>query len=84
MNAEAFLKKLVTEVEPNATVVGVEQRAGAYHASVVGTTGVVATCELAGDDVMAAEHAADARRRVTSLLKRCADDVVPPVGDGRS
>jgi hypothetical protein len=84
MNAEAFLKKLVTEVEPNATVVGVEQRVGAYHASVVGTTGVVATCELARDDVMAAEHAADARRRVTSLLKRCADDVVAPAGDGRS
>jgi hypothetical protein len=38
MNAEAFLKKLVTEVEPNATVVGVGQRVGAYHASVVGTT----------------------------------------------
>jgi hypothetical protein len=83
MNAEAFLKKLVTEVEPNATVVGVEQRAGAYHVSVAGTTGV-ATCELAGDDVMAAEHAADARRRVTSVLKRCADDVVASVGDGRS
>jgi FAD synthase len=82
MNAEAFLKKLVTEVEPNATVVGVEQRVGAYHASVVGTTR--RTCELAGDDVMAAEHAADARRRVTSVLKRCADDVVAPIGDGRS
>ena len=84
MNAEAFLKNLVTKIEPNATVVGVEQRAGAYHVYVAGTTGVVATCELAGDDVVAAEHAADARRRVTSVLKRCADDVVAPVGDGRS
>ena len=84
MNAEAFLTKLVTEIEPNATVVGVEQRTGGYHVSVAGTTGVIATCELAGDDVIAAEHGADARRRVASLLKRCADDVVAPVGDGRS
>jgi hypothetical protein len=84
MDAESFLKNLVTEIEPNATVVGVEQREGAYHVSVAGTTGVVAKCELPRDQVAAAQQANDARRRVASTLKRCADDVVAPVGDGRN
>ena len=84
MDAESFLKNLVTEIEPNATVVGVEQREGAYHVSVAGTTGVVAMCELPRDEVAAAQQAGDARRRVATTLKRCADDVVAPVGDGRN
>jgi hypothetical protein len=84
MDAEAFLKNLVTEIEPNATVVGIEQRERTYHVSVTGTTWVVASCELPRDEVTAAQQAADARRRVASVLKRCADDVVAPVGDGRN
>ena len=84
MNADTFLRDLVTEIEPNATVVGIEQRADTYHVSVAGTTGVVADCELPRDVVAAAQHADDARRRVASVLKRCADDVVAPVADGRA
>jgi len=84
MDAESFLKNLVTEIEPNATVIGVEQREGAYHVSVAGTTAVVAMCELPRDEVAAAEQAGDARHRVATTLKRCADDVVARVGDGRN
>jgi hypothetical protein len=84
MNAETFLRDLVTQIEPNATIVGIEERQGAYHVSVAGTTGVVADCALPCDEVAAAEHGNDARRRVASVLKRCADDVVAPVPDGRA
>ena len=84
MNADTFLRDLVTEVEPNATVVGIEEREGAYHVRVAGTTGIIANCEVPRDEVTAAEHADDARRRVASTLKRCTDDVVAPVGDGRA
>ena len=82
--AKEALKNLVTEIEPNATVVGVEQREGAYHVSVAGTTAVVAMCELPRDEVAAAQQADDARHRVATTLKRCADDVVARVGDGRN
>jgi len=67
----------------NATVVGIEESQGAYHVSVAGTTGVIADCALPCEEVAAAEHGDDARRRVASVLKRCADDVVAPVPDGR-
>jgi len=77
MNAETFIKNLVTEIEPNATVVGIEESQGAYHVS------VIADCALPCEEVAAAEHGDDARRRVASVLKRCADDVVAPVPDGR-
>jgi len=83
MSAETFIKNLVTEIEPNATVVGIEESQGAYHVSVAGTTGVIADCALPCEEVAAAEHGDDARRRVASVLKRCADDVVAPVPDGR-
>jgi hypothetical protein len=83
MNADTFLRNLVTEIDPNATVVGIEQRDGAYHVSVAGTTGVIADCTLPQHEVAAAEHGDDARRRVASMLKRCADDVVAPIADGR-
>jgi len=83
MDPETFLKNLVTQIEPSATVVGIEQRQGIDHVSVAGTTGIVASCELPRDDVAAAQRGEEARLRVASALKRCADDVVTPVGDGR-
>jgi hypothetical protein len=49
-----------------------------------GTTGVVAECELPRGDVEAAERRGEARRRIAVVLKRCADDVVAPVADGRA
>jgi len=84
MNADRFLRDLLTEIEPNATAVSIEERQNAYHVSVAGTTGVVAECELPRDEVAAAQHTDEPRRRVGTVLKRCADDVVAPVGDGRA
>ena len=84
MSVDTFLRSLVTEVEPNATVVAIEEGQGTYHVSVAGTTGVVADCELPRDTVAAATHDGQARERVASALKRCTDDVVAPVGDGRA
>jgi hypothetical protein len=48
------------------------------------TTGVVADRKLPRDEVAAAQHTDEPRRRVATVLKRCADDVVAPVGDGRA
>jgi hypothetical protein len=48
------------------------------------TIGVIADCELTRGDVEAAEQSSDARGRVATALKRCADDVVAPVPDGRA
>ncbi len=86
MDASAFLRDLVTELEPNATVVGIEPASGGdgYRVRLAGTTGVVADCELPRSDVEAAEQSREARRRVATTLKRCADDVVAPVPDGRA
>ena len=86
MEPDTFLRDLVTKLEPNATVVGIEAEQGGdlYRVRLAGTTGVVADCELPRSDVEAAEQWGDARRRVASALKRCADDVVAPVGDGRA
>jgi hypothetical protein len=85
MDSGAFLRDLVTKLEPNATVVAIDETGGdRYRVRLAGTTGVVADCELPRDDVEAAERWGDARRRVASALKRCADDVVAPVPDGRA
>ena len=86
MEAGTFLRDLVTKLEPNATVVGIEEEHGGalYRVRLAGTTGVIADCELPRSDVEAAERWDEARQRVASALKRCADDVVAPVGDGRA
>jgi hypothetical protein len=86
MEAGTFLRDLVTRLEPNATVLGIEEERGGelYRVRLAGTTGVVADCELPRGDVEAAARWGEARRRVATALKRCADDVVAPVGDGRA
>jgi hypothetical protein len=85
MDVSAFLRDLVTQLEPNATVVGIDEEGGdRYRVRLAGTTGVEAACELPREDVEAAERLGEARRRVASALKRCADDVVAPVPDGRA
>ena len=86
MDPSTFLRDLVTQLEPNATVVGIEAAPDAdrYRVQLAGTTGVVADCELARTDVEAAEQSSEARHRLASALKRCADDVVAPVPDGRA
>jgi hypothetical protein len=86
METGAFLRDLVTKLEPNATVVGVEEAQGGdlYRVRLAGTTGLEAHCEIPRGDVEAAERWGEARRRVATALKRCADDVVARVGDGRA
>lgn len=86
MEAGTFLRDLVTKLEPNATVVGIDEQPGGdlYRVRVAGTTGVIADCELARGDVEAAEQSSEARARIATALKRCADDVVAPVPDARA
>jgi hypothetical protein len=86
MEAGTFLRDLVTKLEPNATVVGIDEEPGGdlYRVRLAGTTGVIAACELTRGDVEAAEQSSEARGRVATALKRCADDVVAPVPDGRA
>ena len=86
MEAGTFLRDLVTKLEPNATVVGIdaEQGGALYRVRLAGTTGVIADCELTRGDVEAAVESSEARGRIATALKRCADDVVAPVPDGRA
>jgi hypothetical protein len=79
-----MIEDLVTKIAPNATVIGITEDHERYRVSVAGTTGVVADCVLPRDEVQAAGQEGDARRRVAAVLKRCADDVVAPIGDGRA
>jgi phage terminase large subunit-like protein len=83
MNPREVIERLVTEVEPNATVAAFEERDERCHVTIAGTTGVLADCELPRATVEAAEHAGTERERVAAALKRCADDVVAPLPDGR-
>ena len=51
---------------------------------IAGTTGVEAGCELRRATVEAAPEDPQARRKVTTALKACADRAVAPVPDGRA
>lgn len=84
MEPREMIEDLVTKMAPNATVIGITEDHERYRVSVAGTTGVVADCVLPRDEVQAAGQWGEARRRVAAALKRCADDVVAPVGDGRA
>jgi hypothetical protein len=84
MEPREMIEDLVTKMAPNATVIGITEDHERYRVSVAGTTGVVADCLLPREEVQAAEQWGDARRRVAAALKRCADDVVSPIGDGRA
>jgi len=84
MEPREMIEDLVTKMSPNATVIGITEDHERYRVSVAGTTGVVADCVLLRDDVEAAGQWGEARRRVAAALKRCADDVVAPIGDGRA
>jgi hypothetical protein len=84
MEPRELIEDLVTKMAPNATVVEITEDHDRYRVSVAGTTGVVADCLLPREEVEAAGQWDDARRRVAAVLKRCADDVVAPIGDGRA
>ena len=84
MEPREMIEDLVTKMSPNATVIGITEDHERYRVSVAGTTGVVADCLLPREDVDAAGQWGEARRRIAAALKRCADDVVAPIGDGRA
>ena len=83
MEPRELIERLVTEVAPNATVAGFEERGERCRVTIAGTTGVLANCDLPRDAVEGAEHDGLERARVAAALKRCADDVVAPLPDGR-
>jgi phage terminase large subunit-like protein len=83
MEPREVIERLVTEVEPNATVAGFEERGERCRVTIAGTTGVLADCEFPRAAVEAAEHAGAERAHVAATLKRCADDVVAPLPDAR-
>ena len=79
-----LIESLVPEIAPNASVVGVEERECHYSVTIAGTTGVLAGVDVPRDAVEAAEHSGEARERLVAALKRCADDVVAEIPDGRA
>lgn len=84
MEPRRIIEDLVREIAPNATVVGVEAHDTRCRVRIAGTTGVVADCEIPLAAVDAAARLGTERLRVASTLKRCADDVVAPLPDGRA
>jgi hypothetical protein len=83
MEPREVIEQLVTEVAPNATVAAFEESSAHWRVTIAGTTGVLAACELPRSIVEAAERGGHERVWIRSQLKRCADDVVAPVADGR-
>ena len=84
MDRREVIERLVIEVAPNATVARFEERDEWCVVTVAGTTGVLALCELSRRAVDAAQWSGVDRARVTATLKRCADDVIAPLPDGRA
>jgi len=85
MDPRQLIEKLVTQLTPNATVVDVVERERDYAVTIAGTTGVVAHCEIprrAIEDT--ANPDGGALRRVSAVLKTCADSTVATVPDGRA
>ena len=84
MEPREVIEQLVTEVAPNASVASFEQRDTNCRVTLMGTTGVVAACDLPRAVIEAAERGAPERVWIRSQLKRCADDVVALPPDGRA
>lgn len=83
METRDLIERLVPEVTRNATVVQVDERDGMYRVTIAGTTGVEARCEIASEIAVAAVDREDARGRLASALKACADHTVAEVPDAR-
>jgi hypothetical protein len=84
MDARRLVEALVTEVAPNATVAAIDERGEQCRVTLAGTTGVVAGCEIPRALIEGAGHSDSDRAQLAAALKRCADDVVAPLPDGRS
>ena len=84
MDTRGFIERLVPEIAHNASVVRVDERGDLVRVTIAGTTGVEAACEVPWDTVEAATERDDARERLATLLKACADRTVAPIPDGRA
>ena len=84
MEPREVIEQLVSEVAPNASVAGFEEREASCRVTIVGTTGVSVACDLPRCVVEAAERGPADRVWLRSRLKRCADDVVALPPDGRA
>ena len=84
MDGRRLIGSLVPEIAPNASVICIEESERYDTVTIEGTTGTLAGCEVPRTAVDAAEHAGDALERLVAVLKRCADDVVADVPDGRA
>lgn len=84
MDTRRFIETLVPEIAHNASVVRVDERGDLVRVTIAGTTGVEAACEVPWDAVQAASERPEARDRLATLLKACADRTVASVPDGRS
>ena len=84
MDPRRLIEKLVTQLTPNATVVDVVERERDYAVTIAGTTGVVARCEIPRRAIEDTADPDGALRRVSAVLKTCADSTVATVPDGRA
>lgn len=83
MQGRRLIEELLPLVSRNATIVAIEEHQEGYAVTVAGTTAVLAHCRLPREQVEAAAFTPAARWRIAAVLKRCADDVVAGVPDGR-
>jgi len=83
MDVRELITTLVPRVTRNAAVVRIDEDRSTYRVTIAGTTGLVAGCEVTRETVDAALERADARARLESVLKTCADRTVAEVPDAR-
>ena len=77
MQPREVIEQIVTEVAPNASVAAFEQGESSCRVTIVGTTGVVAACDLPRAVVEGAERGPAERVWLRARLRQCADDVAP-------
>ena len=83
MEVQAFVTDLVTEANRNARVIDVTETQDIYRVRIAGTTTVVTACDIPRNVVTEAAERPTVRRRLLAVLKRCADETVAPMPDGR-
>ena len=83
MEPRQLIEDLVPQLTRNANVVDIQERSQEFRVTIAGTTGVVARCDVAREDVEEALSDDRVRARLADVLKRAADRTVAEVGDAR-
>ena len=83
MEPRQLIVDLVPQLTRNANVVDIQERPEEFRVTIAGTTGVIARCDVAREDVEEALSDDRVRARLADVLKRAADRTVAEVGDGR-